>query len=206
PVQVKGRQPGDDDLHDDRVHDYFVQRDDGLVHGLAGPPSYLDAIHDLVVLLAILAACEYDACESGQRPRHEGARECGGGRARARPALAAVHDRKVLLDALPVVAPVVLLQGDLQEFVRAEAGELHQHDRLVRGRVEVLARPGQLQIRPGQLRNALDVVDGLLVRVVGEEVVVALARWRVTDRVPLLGQVPGADDLGRVAGDDNRVV
>src|SRR5439155_25643400 len=45
-----------------------------------------------------------------------------------------------------------------------------------------------------------------LVLVVGEEVEVALALGRRWDRIPLLREVSGADDFGRVARDDHGVV
>src|SRR5207245_5572367 len=66
--------------------------------------------------------------------------------------LAGEHDREVLRRLLELAAER-LLPRDLVELLAALARELHQHDRLVRVRVEVRARPGALQVVARQLGN-----------------------------------------------------
>ena len=112
--------------------------------------------------------------------------------------LAVEDDREVLEEvlgrALPAADGVVeepaalsLVAGDLLESLRALAGELHQHDRLARPRVEVLPRPRQLEVPTRHLRD--------LRRLVLEEVEVVLRREPLSGaRAVLLSDAALDDD------------
>ena len=98
--------------------------------------------------------------------------------------------------ALPALR---LVPGDLVEELVALAGELHRHDRLAGGRVDVGLRAGELQLLAGHLRERarrVERVDAVL-----EEVVVGDARR------PGALESPGQTTANwRVARDDDRPV
>ena len=107
----------------------------------------------------------------------------------------AVEDDREVLRLLPELAADPLVAGDLLELVRARAGELHRHDRLVaaaRARVEVRASARELQVLAGHLRDVR--------RVVLEEVVVGAVRRDTR------ASGAGAHDCALAAGDDDHVL